>query len=81
MWKSCGGIYGFFGGERKLIRYPLKKIYEEVAFIAYYFHWPHEQIMNLEHRDRKKWCDEISKINRKMNGEKEKKNIFDVFND
>lgn len=37
--------------------------------------------MNLEHRDRKKWCDEISKINRKLNGEKEKKNIFDVFND
>lgn len=33
----------------------------------------------MEHKDRKKWCEEISKINRKVNGEKEKTNIFDVF--
>jgi hypothetical protein len=52
---------------------------EEMAFIAYYFHWSHKEIMELEHRERKKWCEEISKINRNVNGEKEKKNIFDVF--
>lgn len=50
-----------------------------MAFIAYYFHWPQDQIMHLEHRERKKWCDEISVINRKVSGESEKKNIFDVF--
>ena len=61
------------------MRYPIKKLEEEIAFIAYYFHWSHNEIVNLEHKDRKRWCEEISKINRKLNGEKDKKNIFDVF--
>ena len=49
-----------------MIGYPLDRIYEEVAFIAYYFHWPFEQVMNLEHRERKQWCEEISRINKKI---------------
>lgn len=47
--------------------YPLDKIYEEVAFIAYHFHWGREEIMNMEHRERRRWCDEISKVNKKIN--------------
>ncbi|WP_343834752.1 DUF6760 family protein [Bacillus horti] len=62
-----------------MVSYPIDKIYEEVGFIAYYFHWSQEEIMNMEHRDRRKWCDEISKINRNVNGVEEKKNPFDVF--
>ena len=50
-----------------------------MAFIAYYFHWSLDEIMNMEHRERKKWCSEISRINKKVSGDKEKKNIFDVF--
>jgi len=52
--------------------YPLATLYEEVAFIAYHFHWSQEEIMNLEHRDRQRWCEEISKINRRLSGEKER---------
>lgn len=59
--------------------YPIEKIYEEVSFIAYYFHWSHDEILHMEHRDRRRWCDEISKINRSVNGSEEKKNPFDVF--
>jgi len=33
--------------------------------------------MDLEHRERKRWCDEVSRINKKINGE-EQKNLFDV---
>lgn len=51
--------------------YPLERIYEEVAFIAYYFHWSHDEVMAMDHRERTKWCEEISKINRKMNQEPE----------
>lgn len=58
--------------------YPADKIYEEIAFIAYYFHWSYESIMNMEHEERLRWCAEISKINKRLNGESEKKNIFDV---
>jgi hypothetical protein len=49
--------------------YPLDRIYEEVAFIAYHFKWSHEEIMNMEHRERRLWCEEISKINGKLNKE------------
>jgi hypothetical protein len=52
--------------------YPLGKIYEEVAFIAYHFHWSLEDIINMEHRDRHQWCEEISRINRRLSDEKEK---------
>ena len=54
-------------------RYPLDRLYEEVAFIAFHFHWPHEEIMKLEHKERHRWCDEISKINRKMTEGKDRK--------
>lgn len=36
--------------------------------------------MNMEHRERRRWCEEISKINSKLNDNgDEPKNIFDVF--
>jgi hypothetical protein len=38
-----------------------------VAFIAYHFHWPHDQIMNLEHRDRRRWVAQISALNQRAN--------------
>ncbi len=46
--------------------YPLERLYEEVAFIAYYFHWPREEIMSLEHGERRHWCEEISRVNKKL---------------
>ncbi|UHA76284.1 DUF6760 family protein [Paenibacillus sp. 481] len=58
--------------------YPKDKVYEEVAFIAYHFHWSHDDIMSMEHRERKRWCDEISRINRSLNEDK-RENVFDVF--
>jgi hypothetical protein len=50
-----------------MIGYPPEELYEEVAFIAYYLHWPHEQIMSLEHSERRRWVAEVSKINQKFN--------------
>ncbi len=55
-----------------MISYPLDRIYEEVAFIAYHFHWSHDAIMNLEHRERQKWVKEISRINQRISGEKQR---------
>lgn len=39
--------------------YPLKELYEEMAFVAYYFHWPWVEIMQLPHGERRRWCEEI----------------------
>lgn len=33
--------------------------------------------MNMDHRERRKWCEQISGINRKMNDEPD--NVFNVF--
>lgn len=59
-----------------MVGYPVDRIYEEVAFIAYYFHWPHDEIMQMDHRERRKWCEQISKIHKQANEQPE--NIFDV---
>ncbi len=47
--------------------YPLEQIDEEVAYIAYYFHWPLDEILNLEHQQRRTWVKQISTINKRMN--------------
>jgi hypothetical protein len=48
--------------------YPVDRLREEMAFIAYHFHWPYAELMSLEHRERRQWCAEISRINRKLDG-------------
>ncbi len=57
------------GGARAggIVSYPLASLFEEVAFIAYHFHWSLTDILNLEHGDRQRFIDEISAINRQMN--------------
>jgi hypothetical protein len=50
-----------------MIGYPSDALFEEVAFIAYYLHWPEEQIMSMEHRERQRWVREVSKINQRLN--------------
>nr|WP_293373983.1 DUF6760 family protein [Nevskia sp.] len=45
----------------------MTRLYEEVAFLAYYFHWSQDQILALEHARRRQWIDELAKINRRIN--------------
>jgi hypothetical protein len=60
--RACvGGIVG----------YPLDALYEEVAFVAYHFHWTHAEVMGLEHADRRQWVERISVINDRMNEQPE----------
>lgn len=49
-----------------MIRYPLKRIFEEVAYLAYYLHWPMDSILSLEHRDRQKWVEEVGRMNKEI---------------
>jgi hypothetical protein len=41
-------------------------LHEEVAYIAYHFHWPLGEILGLEHADRRRWAKEIAGINRRL---------------
>jgi hypothetical protein len=59
---AVGGIVG----------YPLDRLHEEVAYIAYHLHWPLEEILALEHADRRRWAEEVAAINRRLNEEAER---------
>jgi hypothetical protein len=52
-----------------MIGYPSDRLIEEVAYIAYHFHWPYDQIMQLEHRERQRWVAEIAHINERLNAQ------------
>jgi hypothetical protein len=47
-----------------MVSYPLDQLHEEVAFIAYHFHWSQREVMELEHADRRRW---VAEINQQMN--------------
>jgi hypothetical protein len=50
---SIGGVIG----------YPSEQLYGEVACIASKLHWSLEDIINLEHSDRRRWVLEAEKLN------------------
>jgi hypothetical protein len=56
--------------------YPVKLLYEEMAFIACHFHWSYGELMRLDHHERRRWVREISAINRTLDGAPA--NPFDV---
>ena len=45
--------------------YPEDRLFEEIAFVAYHFHWSLDEILGLEHATRKRFVDEISRLNRR----------------
>lgn len=49
------------------MRYPPDRLHEEVAYIAYHFNWPYDQIMSMEHQERLRWVSEVARINQRLN--------------
>ena len=46
--------------------YAADRLYEEVAYVAYHFHWGHDEILDLEHPERQRFVTEIGRINTRM---------------
>lgn len=46
--------------------YAADRIYEEVAYVAYHFHWSLEAILDLEHPQRLRYVHEIAAINTRL---------------
>ena len=40
--------------------------------MAYYLHWSEETLLSLEHGERRRWCREVSAINKKLSGNDQK---------
>ncbi len=50
-----------------MMRYPLNRLLEEVAYLAYHFHWDYEAILNMEHAERHIWAQQVAQINTRLN--------------
>ncbi|MER6615391.1 DUF6760 family protein [Streptomyces xantholiticus] len=48
--------------------YATEQLYDEVAYIAYHFHWPMDAILDLEHPERRRYVDQIARLNRPAGG-------------
>jgi hypothetical protein len=44
------------------VTYAADRLWQEVAYVAYYLHWPLDAILDLEHADRCRVIDEIGSL-------------------
>jgi hypothetical protein len=49
------------------VTYAKERILEEIAYVAYHFHWSLDDILGLEHPTRLAFIREIGKINERLN--------------
>lgn len=45
--------------------YASDRLLEEVAYVAYHFHWSFEELLDLEHPVRRRFVEEIDRLNRR----------------
>jgi hypothetical protein len=60
-------LRGGGGADGGALGYPPEQLFQEVAYLAYYFHWPHSEIMDMNHIERLRWVNELARINRTLN--------------
>ena len=46
--------------------YAPDRIYEEVAYVAFHFHWSLDDILDLEHAQRRRSVTEIGSLNQRI---------------
>jgi hypothetical protein len=48
------------------VTYAADRLHEEVAYVAYHFHWSLDAILDLEHPDRRRYVEEIARLNTRI---------------
>jgi len=48
------------------VTYATDRLYEEIAYVAYYLHWSREDILDLEHAERQRFVGQIGAINTRL---------------
>ena len=46
--------------------YAADDLYREVAYVAFHFHWPLGDILNMGHGERRRFVEEIGHINTRI---------------
>lgn len=49
-----------------LLTYASDDLFEEIAYVAYHFHWPFDELLDLEHPIRQRFVEEIAAINTRL---------------
>jgi len=47
------------------VTYASERLFEEVAYVAYHFHWSFEELLDLEHPVRRRLVEEIDRLNQR----------------
>jgi hypothetical protein len=50
------------------VTYAADRLYEDVAYVAYHFHWPLDTILDLEHAERRRYVAQIARLNQRAAG-------------
>jgi hypothetical protein len=46
--------------------YATDRLYEEVAYVAYYLHWSRDEILDLDHLERQRFVAQIGALNTRI---------------
>ena len=49
-----------------ILTYAADRLYEEVAYVAYYLHWSRDDILDLEHAERQRFVTQIAALNTRV---------------
>jgi hypothetical protein len=52
------------------VTYAVNRLHEEIAYVAYHFHWSLDEIIDLEHATRQRFVGEIARINERLSEER-----------
>jgi hypothetical protein len=50
------------------VTYAPDRLQQEVAYVAYHFHWGHDEILDLEHPDRRGYVTQIANMVTRASG-------------
>ncbi len=46
-----------------------------MTFLSYYLHWSRDEVMALSHLERRRWCAEVSEVNKKLSDPEKNKSF------
>jgi hypothetical protein len=49
-----------------MMRYPSDRLHEEVAYLARHLSWTYQEVMQLDHRERRRWVTEVGRLEQRM---------------
>jgi hypothetical protein len=49
------------------LSYPSDRLFEEVAYVSSYLHWSYDEVMSMDHLERRRWVAEVARMNEQRN--------------